>query len=396
MKKLFYILTILVLSLIITPTIFAKDGVSIESYELVDNSKTTTELSPPKINGLNISFDLSFVKLNDYAKYKIVVNNPTDNEYEISKDSDFNISNYITYKYEFEENDRIVSAKSKTTLFITITYSKMVPDEKLSNNKYVEDNNMAISLSTDMSSISKEENPNTAGGLLIICVLALTISLLSLILFGRTKKKRYITTMFISLLLIPSTILALEKLQINVSTKVTVEKKYKVSYETYTAIKESEKDACVPVAVLKDTSKLWSPQYYIINGEKYIMCSIRVNESYNSPGETIQVKSIPYKFIDTYTYNSETNTYENICTIDDANKGLICPPEALVEKDYNYMRYYGYDDPETQEFLFDELDFRDSYHSTQQEERYLAFYSPNSFTMPSHDVVIISMEEPYN
>ncbi len=60
------------------------------------------------------------------------------------------------------------------------------------------------------------------------------------------------------------------------------------------------------------------------------------------------------------------------------------------------MRYYGYDDPETQEFLFDELDFRDSYHSTQQEERYLAFYSPNSFTMPSHDVVIISMEEPYN
>ncbi len=383
MKKLFYILTILVLSLIITPTIFAKDGVAIESYELVDNSKTTTELSPPKINGLNISFDLGFVKVNDYAKYKIVVNNPTDNEYEISKDSDFNISNYITYKYEFEENDRIVPAKSKTTLFITITYSKMVPDEKLSNNKYVEDNNMAISLSTDMSSISKEEkNPNTASGLLLLCVLALSIVLLSLLLFGKTKKKKYFATMIMALLLIPATIFALEKLQIKVETKITIEKKYKLSYRYGSAIKESEKDNYTFGKLYED--KLCDDYTYIINGERYINCTISI-DSYHTPGERVTTRGVQFtrirltKIVNSIAIPICSETGENEYT---------CEEEAISHGGYDYMIYGRYFNPASQDNDLTIMNIKKIEIDEWEQWGNVEFINPNEFTMPDHDVIL--------
>jgi hypothetical protein len=383
MKKLFYILTILVLSLIITPTIFAKDGVAIESYELVDNSKTTTELSPPKINGLNISFDLGFVKVNDYAKYKIVVNNPTDNEYEISKDSDFNISNYITYKYEFEENDRIVPAKSKTTLFITITYSKMVPNEKLSNNKYVEDNNMAISLSTDMSSISKEEkNPNTASGLLLLCVLALSIVFLSLLLFGKTKKKKYFATMIMALVLIPTTIFALEKLQIKVETKITIEKKYKLSYRYGSAIKESEKDNYTFGKLYED--KLCDDYTYIINGERYINCTISI-DSYHTPGERVTTRGVQFtrirltKIVNSIAIPICSETGENEYT---------CEEEAISHGGYDYMIYGRYFNPASQDNDLTIMNIKKIEIDEWEQWGNVEFINPNEFTMPDHDVIL--------
>ncbi len=155
MKKIRYILC-LIISLVLIPVVYAKENVSIESYELVENSKTTSELSKPKINGLDIAFDLSFTKKDDYAKYKIVINNPTNKDYELSKDFEFNGSDYIKYEFKFEKEGNIVPAKSKLTMYITITYANEVPKNKLVNGKFTENNKMAISLAY-ASSASKTE-----------------------------------------------------------------------------------------------------------------------------------------------------------------------------------------------------------------------------------------------
>ena len=55
--------------------VYASDGVTIKSIDLVDKSINTTEASKAKANGLSMDFDLKFKEVNDYAKYKIVVEN---------------------------------------------------------------------------------------------------------------------------------------------------------------------------------------------------------------------------------------------------------------------------------------------------------------------------------
>ena len=154
MKKIFNLILILLLTIILIPNVYAKEDVEIESINLIKNSEKTTELSTPTTNGLKIGFDLSFSDIGDYATYEVIINNNTNKEYEINNETKFNTSKYIDYKYEFKEKTNRIKPKSKATLYITITYNYPVPLSELKDGKYIENNEMAISL-------SNEENPNT-------------------------------------------------------------------------------------------------------------------------------------------------------------------------------------------------------------------------------------------
>ena len=386
MKKLGYTLLTLVLSIIMIPMVFAKDEVKIESYELVENSKTTTELSDPKIDGLNISFDLSFGNVKDYAKYKIVVTNPTKTDYEITKDVDFDISDYITYSYEFEKDDNIVKANDKLTMYVIVTYSKEVPADKLVDGKYIENNKMAISLASDTSSTSKEENPNTSSNILMICIVGLTIASFSIILFITTKKKRYITTFMLSILLIPTTIFALEKITINVETKVTIEKKYKVYLERYTAIEESKKDQCLPeIHFSRRSTNINNLPVYVIDDVRYVSCRIATEEVHSS-GERVSVNDLSYLSIISEKYNQETDTYDELCIFNEENEEYICPKEALVKETYtkvSYDQFYNDDYMNNDKKI---MNFEDLDYDNWSEYGSIGFSTPNSFTMPKHDV----------
>ena len=90
MKKLKVLLALVVIMLM--PNVYAAKDVTIESIELVDKSTAVTELSKPTVKGLNVSFDLSFSDLDDFAKYKIVLDNPTNEDYEVAKENEFKTS----------------------------------------------------------------------------------------------------------------------------------------------------------------------------------------------------------------------------------------------------------------------------------------------------------------
>ena len=102
--------------------VYAEEKITIESVTLEEKTDTTTELSKPTKDGMNIGFDLSFAQVNDYVKYKVIINNPTNEEYQIEKEAKFNSSDYLTYKYEFDSNSNIIKKNSKLTMYITITY----------------------------------------------------------------------------------------------------------------------------------------------------------------------------------------------------------------------------------------------------------------------------------
>ena len=202
MKKISYLLLIIMVSLFI-PNVNAKEEVSIESINLVDKSELTTELSSPTKSGLKIGFDLSFSNVGNYAKYEVVVNNDSNKEYEINDETSFSSSNYIEYKYEFKEKTNRVKANSKVTLYITVTYKNAVPNDKLVNGKYIENNEMAISL-------SNEDNPKTFSSILYLLLFIALVLVFTF--FINSKNLKNISIIVIALLLVPVTIFALEKL----------------------------------------------------------------------------------------------------------------------------------------------------------------------------------------
>ena len=222
MKKIAkFLLLIIIMTFSFTiSNVYAEEKITIESLTLEEKTDTTTELSEPTINGLNIGFDLSYSQVNDYAKYKIIINNLTNDDYQIDKESKFNSSDYLTYKYEFDNNTNIIRSNSKLTMYITIIYKTEVPNEKIINGKFTETNTVTINVSNGKDII----NPKTGNNILIILFILITATIISFILFKNTQNKKYLSIMVVSLLLIPIGIYALEKLQISVTTKITIEK----------------------------------------------------------------------------------------------------------------------------------------------------------------------------
>ena len=364
MKKISYLLLIILVSLFI-PNVNAKEEVSIESINLVDKSELTTELSSPTKSGLKIGFDLSFSNVGNYAKYEVVVNNDSNKEYEINDETSFSSSNYIEYKYEFKEKTNRVKANSKVTLYITVTYKNAVPNDKLVNGKYIENNEMAISL-------SNEDNPKTFSSILYLLLFIALVLVFTF--FINSKNLKNISIIVIALLLVPVTIFALEKLRIGVTTKITIEEKYKVSYNIEYLVKEEEKDSLSLVSGYK-TKIVECKDFvkYNVAGKKYDSCEIEIY-SYFSPGRRVQMVDVPYKSINV----------DNSCD-EDLGTGIItCPDDSVISVDdfktFKYEKDGNANDKEIMNFDDIEVDSWDELSG------YIILGKPNSFTMPEHDV----------
>ena len=234
---------LLLLSLLITfliPKVYAEDQVYVEEINLVEHSQYAEEKNAPTKSGLNIGFDLSFSDVDDFAKYQIIVNNPTDTSYELSKNIDFNNSEYLEYKVEFEDDNNIVYAHQKKNVFITITYKNIVPVEMLTEGKFIENNSLSLNLSIEVG--DTVINPSTMDRLLLYIFTLIITCGFSIAFYVITRNKKYLSIFVLGLLLIPFEAYAFEKLEFKVDTKVVIEKKYKVNYVYPDMVKTSEVD----------------------------------------------------------------------------------------------------------------------------------------------------------
>ena len=225
MKKVMIFICIF-LSIIMFPSVKAKETVLIESVSIEEKSTTSIEKQEPVIDGLKIKFDIKFNNLNDYIKYKIVINNSTNEDYEIDTKTSFEDSDYIKYNYEFNDNNKTVKKNSKTTIYMKVSYDKIVPNDLLEDDVFEENNTFNISL-------SNEENPSTGDnryGLIIGCVFLMILSIY--MLFYHKTKVGISLVILLCILLIPST-LAIKKLQIIVETKITIQKEKNVMEARY-------------------------------------------------------------------------------------------------------------------------------------------------------------------
>lgn len=365
------------------PNVFAAKNITIESATLTDKSASVSEISEPTLNGLNIGFDLSFSQVNDYAKYKVVINNPTSEDYEVSKSKEFISSDYLTYTYTFDGESNVVKAKEKLTIYITITYKTAVPSDKLTDRKYIETNAMTINLSNKTETIT---NPKTGDNLIIIISILLISIVLSLILYKTTKNKKYLNVMILSLILIPVGAYALKKLQVNVTTKITIEEKYAVTYSYWDILTEEEANTYESALTESEYDSEMSNRYYYVDGVKYQRYYVTKVDNYYGVGDSVVV-------IDQKCYDLYFN--ESICNVEwkgSDEEGWTCSSATLSTKknilDYssNYYWEYSNEDYTNLNFVGTGASFTDSYWTSDGNVSNIFVRLPKTFTMPSHEV----------
>ena len=220
----------LLITLLLVPFIVLAETKNVEIKSIsnyVDKSDAAEELEKPNIEGLKLGFKLKFTKQDDFIKYKFIIKNNTDKDYEIDNSSTFNEKKFIRYDYEVENNAKVLKANEELSITVTITYVKALDDSEFDNGVFTETNQVSLELVNDSNEvidnpiIKMATNPETSTGSITLIISSIIISLL-LILFIRNKRSKLFIIAI--LLLIPITIYALERIKIDVETYIEIRK----------------------------------------------------------------------------------------------------------------------------------------------------------------------------
>ena len=227
MKKILSIIALFAL-LLLPMKIKAAETIEIKSIDIVEQSVEGIEKSAPTYKDLKVYFDLKFVNVNESIKYKVVLKNNDDQEYEVQETTKKSEDNYIEYKTTYEGESNIVKVGEEKTIYITVTYVEEVPVEEFVDGIYNAQNNIKILLDT------KEKNPNTlAYGLVAVAAPLLLISVIVLIV-SKNKMAKLMSIAITGMLIIPLVGIAIEKIEIEIASQITIQpsiKSFVIEYE---------------------------------------------------------------------------------------------------------------------------------------------------------------------
>ncbi len=384
-KYLSLLIIVLLFGLMFIPSVFADNKVEIKSIDLVEKSENTTINSEPKFNNLVMDFDITFKAQDDYVKYKVVVSNKTNVDYKISEDTSFNESQYMTYKYDVENE---LKANDETIVYVTITYSKTIDSSKLTNGKYTESNKAIVQL---LNENGEAVNPNTGSSVVMILINLFIVLFVSILLFIKIRGNKTIPLVLIlSLFLIPITTYAIETLKLTININVEIEKGYKVSYLIRGGVFLEDKElknwdisnASCDGAILNvlDGS---NPKIYRSCYGNLIYTDSKIYLA----GENVNLKTIKLR-----NFNFGESGIPSYCSLDSNNNYILnCDSDVEGQFDdidywYYHSNEYNYPFLETDKAVMNfskiDIDGWESHH-------YLRLVVPVSFTMPDHDVLFI-------
>ena len=227
--------SIFIFAFLLFPMMVFAQNVEIKEVKMVEKSENAEIVANPKINELAIDFNIKLNALNDYVKYKVILNNKDDVDYIISK-SDFEDNEYISYDIESDNLEKL-EAKKEKVIYLKIKYEKKIPEEVFLDNKYVLSNNFSFTLDdgkeeivTTNKTTNKEEqikNPETGikdYGIIV----GVSIGVLAIVIycFNRNKKffKPLVLFLSFSFLIYPVVGKAIILMKFSMETTVTIEK----------------------------------------------------------------------------------------------------------------------------------------------------------------------------
>ena len=198
----------------------AKEDVSIVDASVLEKSEHAVELEKITYDQLSLSFKLSFQEVNDYIRYKVIVQNNSNKDYEIKKETDgFQNSEFFLYQFDFEGDSSVVKAHTSKTLYLTARYMKEIDSSLYEDGKFVEKNQMKINLAND----NIPTNPYTGIPYIVILVGAVAAFIGFVISINNRRFLKCLYGAFIlSVISIPFIGYALELLELEVNSEIEV------------------------------------------------------------------------------------------------------------------------------------------------------------------------------
>ena len=336
-------LLLLSLMFLVPFMVFAEDKVEntnhsgdvyIASSELIKLSDGVEEIEKPTLKDLNVKFNVKFSEVNQSIEYKLIIKNISNKDYNISTDNSFNKSDYITYNFKYDDGSDIIKAGSEEEMLVTIAYTKEVPDNKLSDGKFIEDNDMSLNLSNEIT------NPSTIFQRYGVNILLILITCIVAIYFLKTKNiKNSLKVLLLGLMLIPLTARSLDSIKVTIDSHVEVEKTSEFCY--YTRIDEG-------IVNGTESSKRYKNVQALYKYRKGMTWEEYLNSDYNKITDSTTItydnKKIEMKKYIKKLSEEETKWLES-CK--NASEDIYCPPYTSIN--YENMK------------LFAELDDYDDY-----------------------------------
>ena len=186
LKIIITLLSMMFIPLLVKGKVCDIDKITISSITLENSAGKAIELTDATASGKTVNVDLSMSDVGDNVKYKIIVSNDTDEDFEISN-KNINInSDYIDHDVTFEDNSNIIKSKSTKTMFLEIKYDRQVAESSFVSGVYRNDQIFKVPLMND----EVLDNPNTGEELNATIIITLGIILVvSIVLYAFLKKK---------------------------------------------------------------------------------------------------------------------------------------------------------------------------------------------------------------
>ena len=138
MKKMlqFIIVCILFIPLLVNAETCNNDKVTISTITVDDKSNNVEEINNATTSNNNININLNMSNVGDNIKYKFIVNNDSNDDYYLNKNSIKVSSNYIDYNIESGDNSNIVKAKTAKAFYLNVLYKNQVPENAFENGSF--------------------------------------------------------------------------------------------------------------------------------------------------------------------------------------------------------------------------------------------------------------------
>ena len=210
---------IAILIFVLFPSFVLAENVQVKEIKQIEKSEGVEIVSEPKVSDTFIKFDIKLKSIGDYVKYKLVIDNKDDIEYEIDKKS-FENNEYISYEVESDNLEKLEANKEKE-IYLTIKYDKEVPESEFKDNVYVLNNNFSLVIGNKDEEI---KNPQTGIEDYSLIILT-TLVVLAVAVYGFRKNKKQFKTLMLIIgitIIIPLTCIAANVLKLNIETNVTI------------------------------------------------------------------------------------------------------------------------------------------------------------------------------
>ena len=277
MKKLIFIMAFIFLPTIV---LAANNRYEVKSIEVVEKSDGAIEKEQASYQDGKLKISISLNDVDDYIKYKIVVKNLDDRDYNLNIDLSSLDLDFMFFDILYSDDSSILMAKEEKEVLLTIRMINNIPYTQVVNNPNITPNNtysvsktVTINMTSDeepiiddtstkeietseekgiikeepkedkknddnsSKEIKEEINPNTNDAYIIIYFTVLIIVLILLIILKCTKARKFMMFVLIAnYMALPLKIKAIEDLKLEIESEIEVN-----VFDTY-MIKYSDND----------------------------------------------------------------------------------------------------------------------------------------------------------